>query len=63
MDNRNYVKIASEITDGIKKLQPLDRNLVAMLTAQLLAEGKSKCELNEIMHFLQLIILSLKTYC
>jgi len=57
------VKIASEITDGIKKLQPLDRNLVAMLTAQLLAEGKSKCELNEIMHFLQLIILSLKTYC
>ncbi|MDE6061082.1 MAG: hypothetical protein K2G31_06410 [Clostridia bacterium] len=46
----------------IKKLQPFDRNLVAMLTAQMLSDGKCKCEINDIIHFLQLIILALKTY-
>ncbi|MBD5092348.1 MAG: hypothetical protein HDT36_03095 [Clostridiales bacterium] len=58
----NSIAIASKITDEIKKLQPLDRNFVAMLTAQMLSERKDKCELNEIIHFLQLIILALKTY-
>ena len=47
---------------NIKKLQPFDRNFVAMLTAQMLSEKNDRCELNEIIHFLQLIILALKTY-
>lgn len=57
------IALASGIADGIKKLQPFDRNLVAMITAQSLSEGKAQCELNDIIHFLQLIILALKTYC
>ena len=60
--HENSIALASGIADGIKKLQPLDRNFVAMLTAQMLSERKDKCELNEIIHFLQLIILALKTY-
>lgn len=55
-------ELARGIADGIKKLQPFDRNIAAMMTAQLLSDGKSKCELNETIHFLQLIILSIKTY-
>ena len=56
------VAFANGIANGIKKLQPLDRNFVAMLTAQLLSERNDRCELNDIIHFLQLIILALKTY-
>lgn len=61
--NKDSFMLANVIAEEIKKLRPLDRNLVAMMTAQLISDGKDRCELNEVIHFLQLIILALKTYC
>ena len=61
MDNNSNI-IANNIAKNIDELCPLDCNITAMLTAQLLAEGKSKCDLQNICHFLQLILIALKTY-
>ncbi len=60
-DNDSFV-IASNIANDIDKLRPLDCNVMAMLTAQMLADGKSKCELQHICHFMQLLLIALRTY-
>jgi len=54
--------IAKCIADEVEKISPLDCNIAAMLTAQLLCEGKNKRELQDISHFLQLVILAIRTY-
>ena len=62
MSNDDRKSIANEIAKCVGDLRPLDCNITAMLTAQLLAEGKSKCELQDICHFLQLLTIALKSY-
>ncbi|MCM1306696.1 MAG: hypothetical protein NC037_03780 [Bacteroides sp.] len=63
MDNfRDVTFIASDIAQSINRLCPLDCNIAAMLTAQLLADGKSKIELKNLCHFISLIQSALKTY-
>lgn len=59
----NGIFIANCIADDFGRLNPLDCNMAAMLTAQILAEGKSKDELQNICHFLQLLNAAIKTYC
>lgn len=61
-DERDSFKIAKGIADEVEKISPLDCNFAAMLTAQILCEGKNKCELQNISHFLQLVILAIRTY-
>ena len=55
-------EIANEFAKNVESMCALDSNIAAMLTAQLLAEGKSKCELQNICHFLQLLTTALRTY-
>ena len=63
MDNKNdCTKIASTIANEMDKLNPLNCNIAAMLTAQILCEGKDKCELQDLLHFLQLLSTAIKTY-
>lgn len=53
---------ANEFAKNIENICALDSNIAAMLTAQLLAEGKSKCEVQKICNFLQLLTTALRTY-
>ena len=54
--------LANNIAKDIDGLRPFDCNMIAMLTAQAIAEGKSKCELQNVCAFLQLLLLAVKTY-
>ncbi len=62
MSKDEKVYIANEFAKNVESMCALDSNIAAMLTAQLLAEGKSKCELQNICHFLQLLTTALRTY-
>lgn len=37
-------------------------NLLALAVAEALCEGKSKCEIEKLLHFLQLVSCNAKTY-
>ena len=47
---------------NINELRPLDCNITAMLAAQILAEGKTKCELKDLCRFISLLQSALRTY-
>ena len=49
-------------TKNINELRPLDCNISAMLAAQILAEGKTKCELKDLCRFISLLLSALHTY-
>lgn len=62
MRNDDNYNLASSIARDFENLRPLDFNMTAMMTAQLLADGKSKRDLQNLCNFLQLLLVALKSY-
>ncbi len=50
------------IWEEFEKLGGCDKNLLALIVARSICEGRSKEEIGEIFEFLQLVICNLKTY-
>lgn len=61
MERRND-EVAKVLADDIVRMSPLDCNITAALTAQIIASGKTKCELQDVCQFLQMLLAALKSY-